>query len=889
MSENSVFPHPIELSIDEKGDFEIVSAVTTSDAPRRGKSSKHKRDLAVTVEGLAPGYDVSSTRRIGPGLYEVVLTKVTAQELATPIEVHEDHTGHVGDDSVQGLAVELGDGPQPIPLALPTEPEPAVGAPQVLGEALTLPQEVAISTGEMARLPEDLGTKPLGVLALNESSPALLGLPSGESSPQQQSNQQQSNDVVFAPDASSSDFTMPIVVPLAGTQGNKRWYQRRAKGPTFVVQPSPRTAPQPTSSTGLTDAAVNGVLEAPLLSPVVSSPGQVLLANAGREAPVVEIDASTGLPKSASPALAVAEMKDLGRNWRGQKLVEEPQKELPERPAMPLWDYFAAEGLATPEQLDVAYGLHVETSILVTEALVAAGAADESALVQAAATFSGLEVCDLPRAELDPAALDLLPESIAREHRIFPLRILPDEYVVALAEPNEKLHSLLTQASGSHVTMYVARPSDIVAAIDQNYHALFGINELVEEFEADEGTRRRTNAVTPAEVDADNAPIVRLVNRILSQAMRDGASDVHIEPADEVVRVRSRVDGVLKVVLVLPAAMGLGLVSRIKIMAEMNIVERRRPQDGTFTIQLDGRSVDVRVATVATIFGESCVLRLLDKTKSLLSISDLGMAEATHKTYSKMIRAPFGMVLCVGPTGSGKTTTLYASLNEISDVARNVMTIEDPVEYVFPSINQIQTNEQAGLTFATGLKSILRQDSDVVLVGEIRDVETARIAVQSTLTGHFVLSSIHATDAIGALTRFIDMGIEPFLIASSLVGLVGQRLVRRTCISCSEPYEPTEDELDFYTRSGGPEKKVFLRGSGCNTCGHTGYKGRVGVYELVPMSPEMKRLIVGFATEQELRDLAKKQGIRTMQDEAIALISRDLTTPAEVIRSIYAL
>jgi type IV pilus assembly protein PilB len=371
--------------------------------------------------------------------------------------------------------------------------------------------------------------------------------------------------------------------------------------------------------------------------------------------------------------------------------------------------------------------------------------------------------------------------------------------------------------------------------------------------------------------------------------MRDGASDVHIEPADEVVRVRSRVDGVLKVVLVLPAAMGLGLVSRIKIMAEMNIVERRRPQDGTFTIQLDGRAVDVRVATVATIFGESCVLRLLDKSKSLLSISDLGMADATHATYSKMIRAPFGMVLCVGPTGSGKTTTLYASLNEISDVARNVMTIEDPVEYVFPSINQIQTNEQAGLTFATGLKSILRQDSDVVLVGEIRDVETARIAVQSTLTGHFVLSSIHATDAIGALTRFIDMGIEPFLIASSLVGLVGQRLVRRTCTSCSEPYEPSEDELDFYVRGGGPEKTVFLRGAGCNTCGHTGYKGRVGVYELVPMSPEMKRLIVGFATEQELRDLAKKQGIRSMQDEAIALIAKDVTTPAEVIRSIYAL
>jgi len=658
----------------------------------------------------------------------------------------------------------------------------------------------------------------------------------------------------------------------------------------LVIPPTPRPgplamppAPMPTPP-GVSPVAAPTEIAPSDLGVVAGATGEEM-----SRGPVVEIDVSTGLPRSEAPALTVPAAKDLGRNWRGQKVTEEAPAELPERPPVALWEYFASEGLATSEQLDVAYAMHVATGVTVMEALVADGVADESALVQAAATFSGLAVCDLPRAELDPAALDLLPESIAREHRIFPLRILPDEYLVALAEPNEKLHSLLTQASGSHVTMMVARPSDIVAAIDQNYHALFGINELVEEFEADEGTRRRTTSVSPTEVDADNAPIVRLVNRILSQAMRDGASDVHIEPADEVVRVRSRVDGVLKVVLVLPAAMGLGLVSRIKIMAEMNIVERRRPQDGTFTIQLDGRTVDVRVATVATIFGESCVLRLLDKSKSLLSISDLGMADATHATYSKMIRAPFGMVLCVGPTGSGKTTTLYASLNEISDVARNVMTIEDPVEYVFPSINQIQTNEQAGLTFATGLKSILRQDSDVVLVGEIRDVETARIAVQSTLTGHFVLSSIHATDAIGALTRFIDMGIEPFLIASSLVGLVGQRLVRRTCTSCSEPYEPSEDELDFYVRGGGPEKTVFLRGAGCNTCGHTGYKGRVGVYELVPMSPEMKRLIVGFATEQELRDLAKKQGIRSMQDEAIALIAKDVTTPAEVIRSIYAL
>ncbi len=871
---------PIELSIDGKGDFEIVSAVGASVAPRTRKGTKHQRDLAVAVEGAEHGYDVASTRRIGPGLYEVVLTKAQREE---PSEAGHVELGlvDVGDAVANEPMVDAATNTAaPTQLATVVDGGPE-GSTNDVGddEELSLPGEVAIALGDVGRLPDHLVDPELLFAAPPVAAPApavTTAFANGE-------------NLAVGPKLSAVALADAVHPPLLAPPNKKRWYQRKAKGPTLVIPTTPRPGPLAIAADGPPMAPLATTLQAvpPTSSAVRADPrvaGDVALSSAP-----VEIDVSTGLPRTAPPALAVSGAKDLGRNWRGQKVTEDGHKELPERPAMALWDYFAEVGLATAEHLDAAFGLHVETGVTVMEALVAVGACDESALVQAASTFSGLAICDLPRAELDPAALDLLPESIAREHRIFPLRILPDDYIVALAEPSEKLHSLLTQASGSHVTMMVARPTDIVAAIDQNYHALFGINELVEEFEADEGTRRRANAVTPAEVDADNAPIVRLVNRILSQAMRDGASDVHIEPADEVVRVRSRVDGVLKVVLVLPAAMGLGLVSRIKIMAEMNIVERRRPQDGTFTIQLDGRAVDVRVATVATIFGESCVLRLLDKTKSLLSISDLGMAESTHATYSKMIRAPFGMVLCVGPTGSGKTTTLYASLNEISDVARNVMTIEDPVEYVFPSINQIQTNEQAGLTFATGLKSILRQDSDVVLVGEIRDVETARIAVQSTLTGHFVLSSIHATDAIGALTRFIDMGIEPFLIASSLVGLVGQRLVRRTCTSCSEPYVPTDEELDFYVQSGGPEKKVFLRGAGCNTCGHTGYKGRVGVYELVPMTPEMKRLIVGFATEQELRDLAKKQGIRSMQDEAIALISRDITTPAEVIRSIYAL
>ncbi len=387
----------------------------------------------------------------------------------------------------------------------------------------------------------------------------------------------------------------------------------------------------------------------------------------------------------------------------------------------------------------------------------------------------------------------------------------------------------------------------------------------------------------------EDAPVVQVVGRILTQAMRDRASDVHIEPSELGIRVRYRIDGALKEVLTLPSSMGVGLISRIKIMAGMNIVERRRPQDGQLRTEIDGKEVDVRVATVATIWGEKCVMRVLDRTRSVLRLSELGMPHESAETYSDFVRAPFGMVLCAGPTGSGKTTTLYATLTEITDPTRNVMTIEDPVEYVFPAINQIQTNEQAGLTFATGLRSILRQDPDVILVGEIRDVETARIAVQSALTGHLVLSSLHATDSVSALHRFLDMGIESFLVASSVIGIVGQRLVRRICPSCKAPYVPTDAERAFYEESGGPEKTRVRSRPGCNFCSGTGYQERIGVYELLRITPEIKRLVVGWATQDELRRLAERQGMRSLRTEAIDLVAQDITTVSEVIRSIYAL
>ena len=374
-----------------------------------------------------------------------------------------------------------------------------------------------------------------------------------------------------------------------------------------------------------------------------------------------------------------------------------------------------------------------------------------------------------------------------------------------------------------------------------------------------------------------------------AQAVRDRASDVHIEPMGDRVRVRNRVDGALHEVLSLPQSMAQALVSRIKIMAEMNIVERRRPQDGQIETVVDGNELDVRVSTTSTQHGEKTVLRILDKARALYDLSSLGMPTDTAAMYGDIIRSPYGMVVCAGPTGSGKTTTLYATLMAINSDEINVMTVEDPVEYTFPTINQISIHEQAGVTFAAGLRSILRQDPDAILVGEIRDVETARIAIQAALTGHFVLSTIHATDATSALHRFLDMGIESFLLASSMLAVVGQRLIRRSCQACLVEYEPSTEDLAFYERAGMGEKKTFLRGAGCMECSQTGYIGRIGVYEVLRVTDEMRDLIVRNATLDEIRALAVEQGMVPMRDQALRLAADDVTTVAEVMRTIYIL
>jgi type IV pilus assembly protein PilB len=546
-------------------------------------------------------------------------------------------------------------------------------------------------------------------------------------------------------------------------------------------------------------------------------------------------------------------------------------------------------GRGVVKQADVARALMLQTQSggrRLGRVLIEMGLIDERTLADALSAQMGLPVIDLRRDSPAPEALAKLPESIARAAVAIPIRLTPEGILVAVAEPSDGSVSELSRATGLRVQMALAPETEIRRAIDQAYRALAGIDTQLKAFEATKPTR---GIDAQQDFVSADAPVVQIVTMVVTQAARDRASDVHIEPQEDKVRVRFRIDGVLHDTLQLPAGIGPALVSRIKIMAGMNIVERRRPQDGQIATEVDGRKLDIRVATTATIWGEKAVLRLLDKSKQLFQLADLGMSKEMVAVYSRLVRFPFGMVLVAGPTGSGKTTSLYATLNEINTPERNIMTIEDPVEYVFPSVNQIQINEQADVTFAHGLKSILRQDPDVILVGEIRDVETARIAVQSALTGHFVLSSLHATDSASALHRFLDMGIESFLIASSIVAVIAQRLVRRVCRECREVYIPPPEELAFYKEAGGKTNIEFWAGKGCNFCAQTGYQERIGVYELLLATDELKELIVRDASYHELRQLSMKQGMRPLRQEAVRLVADGTTTIAEMMRALYTL
>lgn len=513
----------------------------------------------------------------------------------------------------------------------------------------------------------------------------------------------------------------------------------------------------------------------------------------------------------------------------------------------------------------------------------------EEDLATALSVQLGIPELDVRQIIPSEDALVLLNESIARNLQIIPVSLDAGSLDVLCADPlDERVPGVLRALNVDVVRVFLAPPSQVRDAINSAYKALSGINEFVDGYTSDNAGADRAKAA-PLDLGGIDSPVVEVVNRLVAQALRDRASDIHLEPKPDQLRVRFRIDGSLNEVISLPAGMGPAIISRLKIMADMNIVEKRRPQDGQFQAVVDGRELDVRVSTTATIFGEKAVLRLLDKSKSTFSLTELGMPKAARERYDAIVNSPYGMMIVAGPTGSGKTTTLYATLSQLARPELNVMTIEDPVEYVFTDINQIEINTQADITFATGLRSILRQDPDIILVGEIRDAETARIAVQSALTGHLVLSSIHATDAASALYRLLDMGIERFLVSSALTGVVAQRLVRRMCTSCKAPYSPPAHELAYYKDSGGPPKRVFSAGVGCSYCAETGFRGRVGVYEILQVDDEVRYALVNGAGPQEIRELTSKLGMRSLREEAARLIATDVTTIAEVMRTIYTL
>jgi type IV pilus assembly protein PilB len=620
--------------------------------------------------------------------------------------------------------------------------------------------------------------------------------------------------------------------------------------------------------------------------------GPVTLAGPGGSLPGGSLPGGS-LPGGSLPGGSVPDAATSGRSTPDASTSDDRAGEADpgHRGSLRLGELLISTSALTDGQLAEALLRQPDSGKRLGELLIELGLISERDLVQALATQLGLPIADLSRRAPDPGAQALLPESLARGLHVVPLTLGEDGTVhLATSEPNAGLAGELTRATGHPVRLYVTSPAETARAINGLYRALSGVQEQVAAYTSAPTLRPALQRIDVGDGAGADAPVVRVVNMILTQALRDRASDVHVEPQDDRVRVRYRIDGALHDVLTLPAGMGSAIASRIKIMGGMNIVERRRPQDGQIATTIDERAVDIRVSTMGTVYGEKVVLRILDKSKPLYRLGDLGMPASMHTTYSKLIRSPYGMVICAGPTGSGKTTTLYATLTEVDGVDRNVTTIEDPVEYVFPSINQIQINEAAGITFASGLKSILRQDPDMILVGEMRDVETSRIAVQSALTGHFVLSSLHATDAVSALYRFLDMGIESFLVASSVIGVVGQRLVRRMCRYCRVPYSPSAEEEAFYREAGGPDKDRFWIGEGCNYCSGTGYSDRVGVYELLTVTEEIREILVQpHPSHDELRRVALRQGLSPLRVEGARLVAADVTTTAEIIRSIYTL
>jgi general secretion pathway protein E len=501
-----------------------------------------------------------------------------------------------------------------------------------------------------------------------------------------------------------------------------------------------------------------------------------------------------------------------------------------------------------------------------------------------------LPTIDIKGYEVSANAIEMVPEELARKHSLLPLRVEDGYLVVAMADPTN-LYAIedLRVRTSLNVRPLKASKEEIERAITRYYQ---GESEIDRQIERITPLSAQVDSDTALRLSADlvaQTPIARAVQLMVRQAVRDQASDIHIEPQESSLRVRYRIDGVLHDTMDLPLRVHAPLVSRIKVLSNLNIAERRRPQDGQFSVDVSGTPVDIRVATINTVHGEMAVLRVLDKSVSVRQLDELGFLPDMEAIYDRVLHAPWGIVLAAGPTGSGKTSTLYASLNQLDRNENKIITIEDPVEYRFQGISQVQVNRQAGITFASGLRAAMRLDPNIILVGEIRDQETASTAVQASLTGHLVFSSIHANDSVGTILRLVDLGVEPFLVTSSLLAVLSQRLVRRVCNHCREEREIPAAERQVYEREVGETRTLFAFGAGCDHCAGTGYRGRVAVMELLVLNDEVRRLVLRNANSDDVQAAALQAGMRSMLQDGMFKAKAGVTTPTEVLKNVFAL
>ena len=548
--------------------------------------------------------------------------------------------------------------------------------------------------------------------------------------------------------------------------------------------------------------------------------------------------------------------------------------------------FLVSRKLLTSEALASALAEQRRTNKSLGRILLDRGQINEADLMSALAAQIGMDFVDLMDYPVDSSAATLISDGLARRHQALPIGWEDGTLVVAMADPgNVFAIDDIRAVTRKQVKTVMATRQSILEAIEK-YHRL--------DSEAEEVSAEAANEYAPEE-DLSNirevvedAPIVKLVNLLITQAVSDRASDIHIEPGEKDLRVRYRIDGVLHEKMRPPKNIQSGIISRLKIMAEINIAERRIPQDGRVTANIAGKAVDLRVATLPTVYGEKVVMRILDKSKALLTLDDLGFLPEARQRFEESFTKPYGTILVTGPTGSGKSTTLYATLNILNTDTKNIITVEDPVEYRLAGINQVQTNNKAGLTFAAALRSILRSDPDIVLVGEIRDKETATIAIEAALTGHLVLSTLHTNDAATTPTRLVEMGVEPFLVASALDCIVAQRLARRICDRCKEAYRPTAAELAGFGWNLDQEDElpVLFRPVGCSACGKTGYHGRFAVHEVLTISEEIERIIVDRGHSEDIKKFAIAQGMVPLRQAGLVHARNGVTSLEEVLRVI---